>query len=423
MTTRMQNTRAGRHRRSIIRSLCVATAVVVAAAIGGTSYADPVGAPQVLTPDRDPFYAPPPNLGAYANGAILGSRPSALYGLPLPINVWQIQYKSSDADNRPTTGVTTVMVPDTPWTGAGPRPVVSYQMAEDGLGIQCASSYVLRAGVQAGLQNGQDPETPVATALLQRNWAVVVSDYEGPQERFLDRDQEAHSNLDGIRAALAFAPAALSPSAPVAAFGYSGGAFATAATMEMQPRYAPELNVAGFAAGGIPADLLAAIAMNNGTHNAGLAAIALAALDRLSPEANVAAQFDDASRTAIATASNQCVQQVVNANAGRLLYDASGQSDLAGNPAIQAAAGKQNLGRAVPTAPMYAWHSGLDDALPLPSTDALIDRYCAAGATVSYHRTDVQGHAAAAVAEIPAAFDYLNDRLTGRPVQPGCNVF
>ncbi|MEV0245782.1 lipase family protein [Nocardia sp. NPDC050712] len=407
----------------LLRGLCLATAVVAATAIGGAAHAEPAAAQSVPTPDKDPFYAAPPDLGGYANGAILGSRPSALYELPLPVKVWQVQYKSTDAADRPTTGVTTVIVPNTPWTGPGPRPVVSYQMAEDGLGIQCASSYVLRAGVRAGLQNGQDQETPLTVPLLQRNWAVVVSDYEGPQERFLDRDQAAHSALDGIRAALAFPPAELSPAAPVAAFGYSGGAFATVATLEMQPRYAPELNVAGFAAGGIPADVPAALAMDNGTANVGLAVFALAALDRLSPELNILAQLDAESRAAVATAGTQCVQQVVAANAGRVLRDASGSPDVAANPAIRAAADKQKLGRAVPTAPMYAWHSSHDDALPRESTDTLIDRYCAAGATVSYHRTEVVGHAIAGLAEIPAVFDYLGDRLAGNPVPTGCRVF
>ncbi|MFB7719366.1 lipase family protein [Nocardia sp. NPDC056100] len=406
--------------RSLIRCLLITAALVTPLALPGTASAEPAVAQPVLTPDKDPFYAPPPDLASYPNGAILGSRPSALYGLPLPIKVWQVQYKSTDAAERPTTGVTTVIVPDTPWTGPGTRPVVSYQMAEDGLGIQCASSYVMRAGVQAGLQNGQDQETPLTSLLLQRNWAVVVSDYEGPQERFYDRDQAAHSALDGIRAALAFGPAELSPASPVAAFGYSGGAFATVATMQRQPRYAPELNFTGFAAGGIPADMLAAFGLDNGTPNSGLGVFGLAALNRLYPEADILGQLDEPSRAAVATAATQCVQTVVNANKGRVLRDASGSPDIAGNPVIAAAANKQKLGSEVPGVPMYAWHSSLDDALPQPPTDALVDGYCAAGATVTYHRTDVAGHAQAAIAELPVMLDYLGERLAGAPLQTGC---
>ena len=410
------NGEKGKRRRALLGGLCALLAIVATMFNGGIASAEPV-----LTPDRDPFYAAPPNLAGYANGAILNSRQSALYGLPLPVNVWQVQYKSTDADDRPTTGVTTVMVPATPWFGPGPRPVVSYQMAEDGLGIQCASSYVIRAGIAAGLQNGQDQETPIAALMLSRNWAVVVSDYEGPQERFLDRRQTAHSGLDGIRAALAFPPAGLSPASPVAAFGYSGGAFATVSLMEIQPQYAPELNFTGFAAGGIPADIRAGILMDNGTHNAGLGVIAIAALNRLSPELNIPAQLDDSSRVAIATASNQCVQQVVNENSFRRVTETSG-ADLAGNSALAAAADRQKPGQAVPTAPMYAWHSSLDDALPIAPTDELINGYCAAGVTVTYDRTDVAGHGPAAFAGLPTAIGYLSDRFAGVPPQAGCHI-
>ncbi|MET9487128.1 lipase family protein [Nocardia sp. NPDC006630] len=408
--------------RSALRGLCTATVVVAALSLGGAVHAEPAGAESVSTPDVDPFYTPPADLGGYANGAILRSRESALFGVALPIKVWQVQYKSTDAEGRPTTGVATVLVPDAPWTGAGPRPLVSYQIAEDGLGIQCASSYVLRAGLQAGTNNAQDQEAPIAALLLQHNWAVVISDYEGPQERFIDRGQEAHSALDGIRAAVAFAPAQLGPGAPLAAFGYSGGAFATVSMMELQPRYAPELNFTGFAAGGIPADVAAGIAMDNGTKNVGLPVFALAALDRLSPESNIPAQVDESTRAAIAAAGQQCVQQVVTDNAFRQITDVSETADLARNPVIAAAATEQNPGQSIPAVPMYAWHSTLDDALPIAPVDALIDKYCAAGATVTYHRTDVPQHAPAAIAELPTVFAYLSDRLAGIPQQGGCHT-
>ncbi|WP_067700381.1 lipase family protein [Nocardia jejuensis] len=414
------NTR-NQHHAFVLRGLCAA-AMAATLATGNPALAAPADT-TVATPDLDPFYATPPDLDSYPDGAILRSRESALFGLPLPISVWQIQYRSSDARGAATTGVTTVLVPGLPWTGAGARPVVSYQMAEDGLGVQCASSYMLRSGYQPGAQNDQTSEGPLTALLLQRNWAVVVSDYEGPQERFLDRAQEAHSALDGIRAALAFAPAGLAADSPVAAFGYSGGAFATVSMMEIQPGYAPELNVTGFAAGGIPADLVAGIRHDNGTANAGLAVFATAALDRLRPDLNIVDHFDDAGRAAITTAGNQCVQQTVADTAYLRLTDTTGSTDPGTVPALVIAAAQQNPGQAVPTAPMYAWHSTLDDALPIDATDSLVDRYCAAGASVTYHRTDVPQHAPAAVAELPAVLDYLGERLAGAPIHPGCRTF
>ncbi len=124
----------------------------------------------------------PADLGAHTDGTVLRSRESTVFGINLPIKVWQVQYKSTDARGRPTPGVATVLVPDTPWNGAGARPLVSYQMAEDGLGIQCASSYV-RVGTQAGPGKDADQEAPVASLMLLRNWAVDVSTTPCPSHR------------------------------------------------------------------------------------------------------------------------------------------------------------------------------------------------------------------------------------------------
>lgn len=38
---------------------------------------------------------------------------------------------TEDHRGRPSATVTTVLVPDTPWEGEGPRPLLSYQTAED----------------------------------------------------------------------------------------------------------------------------------------------------------------------------------------------------------------------------------------------------------------------------------------------------
>lgn len=194
----------------IRRTLSALTIFAVCTAgpmVGGIANAEPVP-----VPDADPFYAAPADLAALGNGAIIGSREITPFGLALnlPVTTWQVQYKSADAQGIPTTGTATVVVPKAQWTGPGARPLVSYQMAEDSPGRHCAASYSIRAGLAAG-PNNSNSEVGAAVTLLQRNWALVFSDYQGPQSRFLDEKQSAHSVLDGIRAALAFAPAGLSP--------------------------------------------------------------------------------------------------------------------------------------------------------------------------------------------------------------------
>jgi Secretory lipase len=88
--------------------------------------------------------------------------------VPMPAHAWQVKYKKIDNLGRPTATITTVMTPDSPWKGAGARPLVSYQVAEDGVDRKCSASYALRAGLQAGDTNAEgetDEFAPIGPAL------------------------------------------------------------------------------------------------------------------------------------------------------------------------------------------------------------------------------------------------------------------
>src|SRR6188508_252216 len=106
-------------------------------------------AASVPEPEDDPFYDVPANVASYAPGDVIDARPitALVYALPVPADTWQILYRTSDAHGVPTATVTTLMIPKTAWTGSGPRPLVSYQTAEDGVAGRCAPSYGLRAGL------------------------------------------------------------------------------------------------------------------------------------------------------------------------------------------------------------------------------------------------------------------------------------
>src|SRR4051812_25958203 len=145
-------------------------------------------------PHDDPFYSPPAGWQSAAPGTVLATRPVTVKGLGLtvPADAWQFLARSTDAKDVATTVAGILMVPQTPYP-AGPRPLVSYQPATDSLGDQCNPSYKLRAGTEA--------ELPLMMQALTRGWAVVVSDYEGPQNAFTAARMAGHGVLDGIRAA------------------------------------------------------------------------------------------------------------------------------------------------------------------------------------------------------------------------------
>ena len=80
----------------------------------------------------------------------------------------------------------------------------------------------------------------------------------------------AHAVLDSVRGTLVSPEAQLDGAATkVAMMGYSGGAIATGWAAQLQPDYAPEINLVGVASGGTPADLEAAESSMDGTLDGG----------------------------------------------------------------------------------------------------------------------------------------------------------
>lgn len=126
-------------------------------------------------------------------------------------------------------------------------------------------------------------EITLVAAALGKGWAVVVSDYEGPESQWGAGIQAGQAVLDGIRATQAFAPAGLPPGGPVGMMGYSGGGLATTWAAELAPGYAPELNIVGAAGGGVPADLGAVARQVDGGPAAGIYFGAMVGLSRAYP--------------------------------------------------------------------------------------------------------------------------------------------
>jgi hypothetical protein len=242
-----------------VRTVLGLCAVAVVCAAGASA------AVAVPLPSADPFYAVPPGISSLADGTILASRSVAVsaYSIPMPVQAWQVKYRTTDNQGDASADVATVMVPDLPWTGEGPRPLVSYQTAEDGISTACAPSCGLRAGV-TDAENNSGAETGVIEYALLQGWAVVAPDYEGPASEFLAPAGEAHGVLDGIRAALRFAPAGLGANTPLAMWGYSGGSLATDLAAQAQPSYASSLHFKGIALGGMVADIQATLDAFNG---------------------------------------------------------------------------------------------------------------------------------------------------------------
>lgn len=377
----------------------------------------------VPTPDEDPFYRPPTGYQGKANGVVLRSRAvtATALSIPLPAQAAQLLYRTTDAQGHAIAEVATVLVPLAPWLGAGPRPMVSYQTAEDSVDSRCAPSYALRAGLPAITSNAES-ETTVITSLLARGWAVVTSDYQGPTSNFLAGPQEGRGVLDGIRAARSYGLGGTGARTPVGLWGYSGGAFATAWAIQQQPSYAPELSFVGSALGGIPAEPEPAMRVIDGGFGAGLVMGGLIGLERAHPGAGLGDLFTPAGQAALDAGSRDCTLDLIARYAFTPLRNFTISPSPFDDPRLRTVlAANSPLGHgSAPRAPVYSYHAETDELVPVAVADHLVASYCAAGTPVENVRYPLGEHNQTLLSGAPGAQDFLARRFAGAPVVDSC---
>lgn len=376
----------------------------------------------VPVPEDDPFYAVPRDAAAHRNGDVLDSRriEAKVYDLPVPADAWQVKYRTEDSKDRPSATVTTLLVPRLPWLGAGPRPVVSYQTAEDGVAGKCAPSYALRAGARGGF-SGSYSETGLIGLLVARGWAVAVPDYEGPRSEFLVGDTQAKGVLDGVRALKRFRTAGLGRS-PVALWGYSGGSLASVTAAQLQPTYAPELRFAGVALGGLLGDVRATIDAFSGSAFGGAIPMGINGFLRAYPELRLLQYLTERGRALVEEASGDCITDAVPRHPFLSLADLEATPHALSTPAVaEMLRDNSPLHRGgTPQAPIYHYHAVLDELAPIAPARATLRRFCAAGAVVQSVENPVGEHLTEVVVGAPGAIAFLQRRFSGRTPVDTC---
>ncbi|WP_182379174.1 lipase family protein [Nocardioides sp. WS12] len=404
--------------RKTIISLCELLAVLIAVVLlPPVAMAEPVP-----LPEDDPFFAAPADLASYRPGEVIASRKVQVkaFEVPVPAAAWQLVYRTSDRVGTPTVTVTTVIVPTAPWSGPGTRPLVSYQTAEDGVSTRCAPSYALTAGGQGGL-TGSYSETPIIVTALLQGWAVSVPDYEGMQSQFLVADVAAKAVLDGLRAARQFTAAGLRD-APVAIWGYSGGAFATANAAQLQGAYAPELPMRAVVLGGLLGDVRATIDAFDGSIAGGAIPMGMHGFDRAYPAIGIQQYLNPLGRQLFETMRDDCLFDAVPRRPFLRMRDIESIPNALDTPAV-AAMLRENSPRhraGTPTAPVYEYHTLLDEFAPIgPAKDALRN-YCRGGVAVQQDVKLLGEHLTEIVLGVPGAIGYLRARFAGKPAPSNC---
>ncbi|WP_280268847.1 lipase family protein [Nocardia wallacei] len=394
------------------------------------------------------FYTPPAQF-ADAPGAVVKTEPVPVLTVPpgadgqWPAAARRVMYTSrtQNGDPVPVSGI--FLDATRPWRGSGPVPTVVIAPGTTGQGDQCAVSKAISAGVYADTERlsiSANQEAVSALAWNSLGARVFITDYIGMGtpgiHTYTNRVEEAHAVLDAARAA-----AALSGSgsdAPLALWGYSQGGGAVAAAAEMQPAYAPELNLKGAWAGAPPADLAALIGGIDG--NLIGAAIGFALNGFLARYPEMRKDFDErispAGRALLGELENACIADVIFKHPfARTTAFTADHRPLGDHvrevPAADRIIREQRIGTLTPAAPVLVTIGINDDTVPYGQARTMAEDWCAGGATVTFRTDPLPPIAPGTVfanhfgPELIGGFgtngavSYLMDRLDGKPVR-GC---
>ncbi|KAI7360784.1 LIP-domain-containing protein [Hortaea werneckii] len=246
--------------------------------LAATALARPTLERRAVIPALDPFYDPPAGFASEEPGTILRNRPvaSSFLGLvPNPVEAYQLLYRTTAIDGSAIAEVTTVFVPSNAKTDR----FVSFQTAYDSANTICNPSYNYQLGaVQTDLITAI--EMLILEIYLAEGYIVSSSDYEGPDAAFSAGRLSGTGVLDNMRAVSNFEKLGLEDNPAIVGVGYSGGAIATGWAASLQPTYASELNIKGWAAGGTPANLTGTTVYIDNTLFAGFLPAAISGLSK-----------------------------------------------------------------------------------------------------------------------------------------------
>ncbi|MCO4253230.1 lipase family protein [Pseudarthrobacter raffinosi] len=400
--------------RTVTAALLASLLTVLSA--GGVAHADIVLDPAVNTvphPLSDAFYAQPKSFGGKAAGEILNSRQVTVtqLGVPVPFEAHQVQYVSTDTVGKAQANVATILKP---LNTTGAPKLVSYQTPINSLSYSCDPSYRLR--------NGSEDELRNIETLLAQGWTVVVPDFLGPDHQWAAGYVEAKGTLDGIRAAIAFAPAGLSGTAtPVGLTGYSGGARGTAYANELAGAYAPELNIVGAAPGGLAVNVKDVFRGANGGAFAGVYFAGLLGLDRAYPEMRIDSLLSAEGKKMKEDIGSMCIEEFIATYATQSIesytVDGIDPLNLAKVQSVMNEIEGGQYGR--PNAPVHFYMASHDELVVPANADKLVQHYCEEGVKVQYIKYPGE-HVTAQVTGFPGAVAWLADRFAGKPAPSSC---
>ncbi|MFE6859508.1 lipase family protein [Nocardia sp. NPDC057668] len=354
--------------------------------------------------------------GGLGPGRLLSAEPMTarlLPGLRLPARAWRIGYTSTAADGALLEVTGTVLVPRAPWRGPGERPLIAYAVGTQGLAdTVSAASWQFRLGLEY--------ESLFITAALRRGWALAITDYPGlgnpGTHPYVMGRHLGPAVLDSVRAARRLPAAGLSPDGPLGIYGYSEGGCAAGWALQLQPSYAPELEVTAGAVGSAPADLEDMIKFLDDTPYAFLLFYGVLGLDAAYPELDVLQHLKPQGRllAAILRRTHAVPAAVAGIGLGAIIptkvstYCYRPPFEV---PEVRARLLENKLGALAPAAPVLVAGGTAEQIIPYPQAVALAESWRALGVDVTMLSMNKREHLTGAFAFAGPAMRFLAERF------------
>jgi acetyl esterase/lipase len=360
------------------------------------------------------------SLASVAPGTVLSSKPIslALGTFPTPVTATQITYRTTDQLGHPEADVTTVIAPS-PLSGVVPR-IVGYLSFYDDLGGSCRPSYTLAGGNAGASNESESEEEELLMAFYVANgWIVTVPDYEGPHLHWMAGREEGQSTLDAVRATES--ALGLGTTTQVALSGYSGGAAAADWASELAPTYAPELDLAAVAEGGIPVDYAHLFSYVNGDKVYGAAMPGMLLGLARAYHFPLRRYLSSYGKKVVHAESTTCIGSDFGHYPGltyQRLFKPRYRNPFA-IPALARIFNDQLMGRA-PGSPLAPLMMGVGDidgfgdgVMRDGDVESLAREYCRQGVSVEFHRYGGAGHEAAGAYFEPESATFFQGRFNG----------
>lgn len=369
------------------------------------------------------FYTPPSPLPAGNHGDLIWYREASITTLGTSaISSWNVMYHSTDAPGNANVVTGTVLVPKADWTEWSQRPIISYAVGTHGLCQSCAPSLQL--------ENGTDYENANIIMALEKGYAVLVTDNPGYTTgdipTYMAGIAQGHAVLDIIKAASQIPSISISEQARIAIWGYSQGGQSASFAGQMQPDYAPDINLTGVAAGGVPADFFEVAEYLDGNNGSSFMLATIIGLWTQYPTGiPLESLVNSAGETAIRKALSMCVFEelftYMNISLSTYVTGNLPLSTLINIPSVHETLLAQELGNSSIEAPLLLYHGTSDEFIPLEQSLKLKEKYCGLGVKTTYMVFPGE-HITTQFQAAPYVLSWISDRFGGQSADCTCNT-